>query len=273
MKTALTTCLRHATRRGTLALVGLLTLATLLTGCGLSSSAPASALAANQQILQSCDSAHPPAAWVAIDGTGSSAANFIFEERMSALQSIVQRTAVCSGYLQVSVFSASSIATTILFDGSLRQPGATTNAQLQGVPHAVNSVMATIRTAYWPAASHLSPGGSDITGQYVNAAQWFGQLGGSYQRQVALLTDGVQDVGVDLSTHVLDQQQASALAQQTPMPNLSGADVMVAGLGPVTGSTPTSAMVAGLVAYYTDLCHRANAARCISVSDYQAVGQ
>lgn len=251
--------------------LGLLVLIVFMAACTTGTSA-VDALANNQRILASCDRTHPPATWVDIDGTGSSAATNILNERMTALQSIVQQTAVCSGYLKVEVFSASSIATTTLFDGSVRQPGATDNARLQRVPGAVSAVMATVRAAYAPAVKGLGTGGSDITGQYTLASQWFQQLGGTYQLHVDLLTDGFQTVGVDLTTHVLDQQEANTLASQTAVPQLPGAIVTVAGIGRVTGSVPSSDMVDGLVSYYSDLCHRMAAARCVSVSDFQQAG-
>lgn len=112
---------------------GLLAAASLLAACTTSSSST-SALAENQHILSACNAAQPPATWVGIDGTGSSASDAILSARLNALQFIVQHTADCSGYLEVTVFSASGVATTTLFDGSLLQPGATANARLQRVP-------------------------------------------------------------------------------------------------------------------------------------------
>jgi hypothetical protein len=61
-----------------------------------------------------------------------------------------------------------------------------------------------------------------------------------------------------------------ALAQQTPVPDLSGASVTVAGLGRVAGRPPASAVVEGLVAFYGALCVRTKAATCTSVTDYAA---
>jgi hypothetical protein len=272
MRMTKTTTIRQWISGAVTAVISLVTMTVLLASCGINSSST-STLTENQRILATCDATHPPATWVAIDGTGSSAASGIFAERMTALQSIVQRTAVCSGYLKIIVFSASSIASTTLFDGSLRQPGATSNARLQRVPKAVANVMTTVRRSYAAAAKHLSPDGSDINGQYEEASEWFQQLSGTYRLQLDLLTDGFQNVGgVNLGTHVLDQQQAIAVVARVPVPDLSGAAITVAGLGRVKDSTPSSAVVDGLVAYYNALCHRARAARCISVSDYQTAG-
>lgn len=267
------TQIRQRLSRIVIAVAGIVTVPILLAGCGISSSSTGT-LAENQRILSACDSAHPPATWVGIDGTGSSASNSILAERLTALESIVQQTTVCSGYLDVVVFSASSVASTTLFDGALRQPGATSNARLQRVPRAVGGVMATVRRSYANVATHLSPNGSDINGQYEEAAEWFRQLGGAYHLQLDLLTDGFQNLGVGaVGTHALDQQQATALAARVPMPDLSGADVTVAGLGRVKGATPSSDVVDGLVNYYTALCHRARAAHCVAVSDYEAAGR
>jgi len=249
-----------------------LTAFVLLTGCGTSSS-PATALAENQRILASCDQAHPPASWVGIDGTGSSASRAIIDERMVAIESIVRETAVCSGYLKVIVFSSSSTATTTLFDGSMQQAGATANARLQRVPKAVDATMATIRKAYGPAVAGLDQRSSDITGQYRLASEWLHQLGDAYSLNLTLLTDGFQNEGVDLAAQALDPQQAEALAQQVSVPTLSGATVVVAGLGRVAGPPPPSKVVEGLVAYYDALCHRTAAQVCLSVTQYQQAGR
>jgi hypothetical protein len=67
----------------------------------------------------------------------------------------------------------------------------------------------------------------------------------------------------------LTPEQASALADTVPVPQLPGAEVAVAGLGRVTGGTAPSDLVAGLVAYYDRLCARTGAASCLSVTDWR----
>ena len=250
----------------------LVALTVLLSGCG-TGSAGTNALTENQQILAACDHAHTPASWIGIDGTGSSASENIVKERLKAIESIVRETAVCSGYLKVIVFSSSSTSTSTLFDGSLKQAGATDNARLQRVPKAIDATMAAIRKAYGPAVAGLDQRSSDITGQYRLAGEWLHQLGDTVALHLTLLTDGFQNEGVDLGAQALDPQQAKALAVQVPVPRLSGASVVVAGLGWVAGPPPSSQVVEGLVAYYDALCHRMAAKTCLSVSDYQAAGR
>jgi len=256
-------------RRAFLFLLATLAMTILGAACS-SGSSPAGALGQDKQTLATCDGAHAPASWVAIDGTGSSAADSILADRLKATESIARTTAICSGYLRVIVFTSSSVATTVLYDGSLAQPGATTNARLLRVPGAVNSVMDTIRKGYGPAVAGLDPRASDITAQYVNAAEWASQLGGTYRLHLYLLTDGFQNVRLNLYGGAVSTQQAEALADQTSVPNLPGASVVVAGLGRVAGSPARSDVVAGLVAYYDALCHKTGAATCVSVSDYEA---
>ncbi|MBB1152469.1 hypothetical protein [Amycolatopsis dendrobii] len=238
-----------------------------VTACGAPTSAP-NDLATNQQRLTQCDPARPPAALVAIDGTGSSASDQIAQERMQVVEAIATRTAVCGGHLRVLVFTASSAAATVLFDGSLKMAGATDNARLRRVPAAVAELMATVRAAYAPTVAALPRSASDITAQYRLASEWVQQLGGPYRLDFTILTDGFQNVRVDLGARALSKQEAAALADQETVPTLSGASVTAAGLGRIANGTPSSSVVEGLVAYYDELCRHASAVKCTSVTDY-----
>lgn len=251
---------------------GVLAALVTVTGCGAGTS-PRGELGENRHILASCDPAAPPASLVEIDGTGSSASDTVTAERMTAIESIVRRTAICSGYLRVIMFSASSAAAIALFDGPLRLDGATVNARLKRVPGAVSDAMATIRQAYGPAVTALPGGGSDITAQYRLAAEWIGQIGDPYRLHLYVLTDGFQTIGIDLGARALSEQEVAALADLGTMPQLPGASVVVAGLGRVAGEPPPSNVVEGLVAYYDALCHKTGAAQCVSVTAYAPEGR
>lgn len=272
--TASTTALRTGLpRRLCLLAADVLAGVMVLAGCSSGPAAPASALAQDKQTLASCDQAHAPASWVAIDGTGSSAADAILTDRLKAIESIARTTAICSGYLRVIVFSSSSVATKVLFDGSLAQPGATENARLLRVTGAVSSVMETITKDYRPAVAGLAHDSSDIVGQYTGAAQWIGQLGGSYGLHLYLLTDGFETVRFNFYAQPPMPADAATLAQQVPVPTLPGAEVVAAGLGRESGPAAPSTVVEGLRAFYDAVCHRIGAARCVSVSDYEAASR
>lgn len=250
----------------------LVTAAALFAGCG-NPSSPRGGLGENQQILASCDPSTPPASFVQLDGSGSSLADAITTERMAAVETVIRRTAICGGHLRVIVFSSSSSATTSLFDGPLHLDGATDNARLKRVPRMVDETMTQIRQAYGPAISSLPQGGSDITAEYRLAGEWMQQLGGSFRLHLYLLTDGFQNIGIDLGARPLSKEEATALADQVTVPMLPGAAITVAGLGRVAGPPPPSQAVEGLVAYYDALCHKTTASECISVTDYAAAGR
>lgn len=252
--------------------VTLMAAAVALVACSSPSSTPGD-MASNQQLLAQCDPAKPPAALVEVDGTGSSNADSITAERMQAIESIATRTAVCSGYLRVLVFSSSSAATTVLFEGPLQMDGATDNARLRRVPGAVTDVMAKIRATYGPAVAALPQNGSDIQAQYRLASEWIQQLGSAYRLDLTVFTDGFQNVGVDLGARALSKPDATALADKVNVPKLPGANVVVAGLGRIAEGTPPSTVVEGLVAYYDELCHNTSAAKCSSVTDYTEAGR
>ncbi|MEV8439055.1 hypothetical protein AB0425_16900 [Actinosynnema sp. NPDC051121] len=258
-------------RHMTIPMVATLT-AAIFSACG-GAPSPHAEFAANQQLLATCDPAKLPASLVEIDGTGSSASDAITAERMTAIESIATRTAVCSGHLRIIVFSASSTATTVLFDGDLKQPGATDNARLRRVPEGVKGVMETVRSSYSSTVATLPQGASDIQAQYRLAAEWKQQLGGNYTLNLVILSDGFQNVGVDLAAKALSADEAKALADRVAVPNLAGASVTVAGLGRIAKGTPPSAVVEGLVHYYDALCAKASAAKCTSVSNYTEAGR
>jgi hypothetical protein len=232
-----------------------------------------SELAANQQLLATCDPSAPPASFVQIDGTGSSNSDAILNERFTAVEQVVRRTAICSGYLRVIVFASSSAATAPLFDGPLHLDGATANARLKRAPALVSSTMEQIKKAYSPAVAGLSGGGSDITAQYRLASEWTQQLGGNYRLALTIFTDGFQNVGVDLGARALTKQEATALADRVAVPQLPGASVVAAGLGRVAGNPPPSNVVEGLVSFYDALCAKTAAATCVSVTDYTTPGR
>jgi len=245
----------------------LVVLTAITSACGASSS-PQGELAENQQILATCDPAAPPASFIQLDGTDSNNSAAIAEERMAAIEPIVQETAVCSGHLRIVAFSVSSAATAVLFDGPLHLDGATDNARLKRVPALVSHVMGEIKKEYEPAIAALPLGGSDVTAMYRLAGEWIDQLGDPFRLRLYLFTDGIQNVGVDLGSQILTDQAATELADTFDVPQLLGASVTVAGLGRVAGPPLPSALVEGLISFYNALCKRAKAAHCVSVTDY-----
>ncbi|WP_067803923.1 hypothetical protein [Actinomadura formosensis] len=257
-------------RRQVISIGATIAAAATLAACGTASS-PHGQLAQDKAVLAGCDHGKPPASLVELDVSGSSLSEAIVKERMAAVEAIARRTAICSGYLRVSLFAVSSADTTVLFDGPLHLDGATENARLKKAPRVVGQTMDTIGRAYGPAAKSMPHSASDIIAQYRLGSEWIGQLGGRFQLHLYLLTDGFQTVGVKIN-RALGKQKAAELAGKTNVPKLPGAVVTVAGLGRTAGSPPRSDVVEGLAQYYDTLCRKTGAAQCVSVTDYTAAG-
>jgi len=224
----------------------------------------------DQTILAACAADKQVASDVKIDGSGSSSGDTITTERLAITADVVRRTAICGGHLLVRTFSASSGATVTIYDGDLSLPGATDNARLRRVDTLVEKVMAEITAKYGDAIAALPGGGSDITSVYRLAGEYAAQLGDGYQLHLYVLTDGLNNIGTDLTSQVLTTEQASDLASAVNVPTLPGASITVAGLGRIDGDPAPSALAEGLVAFYNELCVKTGAKTCVSVTDYTA---
>ncbi len=243
-------------------------LASGLAGCSMASSPGAQS--GDNTILAACPTDKQVAADVEIDGSGSSSGDTIAAERLAITTDVVRRTAICGGHLLVRAFSASSGATVTIYDGDLSLPGATDNARLRRVDALVEKLMAEITAKYGDAIAALPDGGSDITSVYRLAGEYAAQLGDGYQLHLYVLTDGLNNIGTDLTSQVLTPEQASDLASTVNVPVLPGSSITVAGLGRINGDPAPSALVEGLVAFYDALCVKTGAETCVSVTDYTA---
>lgn len=224
----------------------------------------------DQTILAGCPTDKQVASDVEIDGSGSSSGDTIAAERLAITADVVRRTAICGGHLLVRAFSASSGATITIYDGDLSLPGATDNARLRQVDALVEKVIAEITAKYGDALAALPDGGSDITSVYRLADEYAAQRGDGYQLHLYVLTDGLNNIGTDLTSQVLTPEQATDLASTVSVPALPGSSITVAGLGRIEGDPAPSALVEGLVAFYNALCVKTGAKTCVSVTDYTA---
>ncbi len=260
MMHATITNIRHAS-------IGVLLL-TSLAGCsilGTTGTQPT-----DKTILANCVPDKQVAADVEIDGSGSSSGDTIATERLAITADVVRRAAICGGHLLVRAFSASSGATVTIYDGDLTLPGATDNARLRRVDALVGKVMTEITAKYSDAIAALPDGGSDITSVYRLAGEYATQLGDQYQLHLYVLTDGLNNIGTDLTSQVLTPEQATDLASTVNVPTLSGSLITVAGLGRIDGDPAPSTLVEGLVSFYNALCVKTGAKTCVSVTDYTA---
>ncbi|WP_433576803.1 hypothetical protein [Nocardia brasiliensis] len=190
--------------------------------------------------------------------------------RLDPIRNLVNLTVICGGHLRIEAFGGSSAQTTALYDGDVDLPGATENARLRRAPGMVDEVMAAVTKNLSTAAARLPENGTDIVAQLGLSAEYKQQLdpeGSKYQLRVVITTDGRQTEQVALTDPALTEASARALAQQVQAPNLSGADVLLAGIGKSAGPAPLTRIVDALKAFHGQVCKNSGAARCTVVTD------
>ena len=221
-------------------------------------------------IIASCAKGEKVAGVASVDATASGGGNTLSSERLTAIGDLASRVALCGGILKVSAFTSSSAATTTLFEGPIPLQGATDRARARRVGKAVDKVLAEIKAAYPVGVQGLSGGGSDIVAQFRLAAEHARQLGDGHRLRLLVLTDGFQNAGTNVVKAAKSPGGAEQAAAQFEVPDLSGANVTVAGVGKVDGTAPPTKIVDGLKAFYQALCERTGAESCTIVTDHAA---
>lgn len=235
--------------------------AALLTGCA--ASAPGD-LGRLQQILETCPDGQQINSYNAVDGSATSNNEFIAREHLAYLKTKAERVAVCGGHLTVVAFGTNSVAAPI-YEGDISVLGATDIAKLRRVPGVVREVMAEIEKNYAPAIALLPQGGTDVLGLF-RLFEEARMLRPEMHLEVTALTDGMTNQGVTID-RTLSAEQAAALADQVPVPQLLEASVAVVGIGRTTGDPLPSDFIDGMKAFYTRLCANTGAAQCLVVTD------
>jgi hypothetical protein len=184
--------------------------------------------------------------------------------RLASLEKTAEKVAACGGSLRVVAFGPTAASTARLYDGELRPLGATENARLLRVPHLVAHVRAQVEQALPRTLTELSGRGADPLSQFTAAEQFRRQLGPGYALHVVIETSGFVR-GFEAAT--------ADLATNEAVPDLRGADVVVAGLGKVGRGTPTpSSVVEALRRFYGRICERTRAGSCLVITDLAPLG-
>lgn len=254
----------HTLRRRTLAAALVLTTLAGLAAC--SSTLPGR-LGQDQQIAAQCPGSGKLASYVLVDGTGSTRSAQIEKINLQAITRVVRETAICSGRLTVAGFGSSSGDTVPIYDGVLDATKPTENATLRAADKLTEQVRQQITAAYDPALNSLVQSRTDVNGLLPLIAQQKAQLA-RYTLHVVLLTDGLTNIGVD-PTAAASTDAAKELADQVPVPNLSGVTVTIAGIGREAVGEIPSTVVANVTAYWQRICERSKATSCTVVTDWR----
>lgn len=234
-------------------------------GCG---AQPSANLRDATQTTSSCPAGSQIASLVSSDESGSSVGATAGSARQRVIRDVAERTAICGGYLRVTLFAGSMIGVTV-FDDELHLDGATQNARLRKAPKVVDAVMARLDAALPDATAQLTGGATDIVGQFQLGAEYAAQLSasGPVTLEQTIATDGIQTAGADLEDPALTEQQATDVAATFAVPDLSGATVRLIGVGRQTDDAPLpTPYIAALRAFHTAVCERTHAV-CTVVTD------
>jgi hypothetical protein len=201
-------------------------------------------------VARTCPAHAHVAAYVAWDARRALRGRRIAAARLDSLEKTVEKVGACGGSLRVVAFGPTAASTARLYDGELRPGGATENARLLRVPHLVAQVREQVEQALPGALAELSGRGADPLSQFTAAEQFRRQLGPGYALRVVIETSG-------LVRHF-----------DANVPDLRGADVVVAGIGKAGRAAPTtSRAVEALRRVYAGICERTRASSCLVITD------
>jgi len=217
-----------------------------------------------KSVAATCPGHSHVAAYVAWDARRTLRGRQIAAARLDSLEKTAEKVAACGGSLRVVAFGPTASSTARLYDGELQPRGATENARLLRVPHLVGQVREHVEQALPGAFAELSGRGADPLSQFSAAEQFRRQLAPGYALHVVIETSGLVH-GSDPSTAELTTNEA--------VPDLRGADVVVAGIGKVGRTAPTpSRVVEALRRFYRGICERAHADSCLVITDLAPLG-
>jgi hypothetical protein len=235
-------------------------------GCG---TQPGDALAHAEQVAALCPrDGVKIAAFVASDESGSRRGLTSQPAQQQVIRDVAERAAICGGRLRVVLFAGSTISVPV-YDGDLKLDGATDTARLRKASKVVDDVLGQINDTLPAAQGQLPDGATDVVGQLQPGAEYIAQLsaGGKFQLEETILTDGIQTAGQDLEDPSLTEQQATDLAGTFVVPDLTGAQVRLIGIGrQADGSLLPTPYVAALKAFHSAVCQRTQAT-CTIVTD------
>ena len=165
--------------------------------------------------------------------------------------------------MRVVAFGPTAASTARLYDGELRPRGATENARLLRVHHLVDQTLKDVQKELPEVLAEVSGQSADPLSQFAAAEQFRRQLGSGYSLHVVIETSG----------NSVADDPGSNLAADMAVPDLTGADVIVSGIGKEGRRAPTpTPVVEGLRDFYTQVCERTHAAACLVLTDLAPLG-
>lgn len=177
-------------------------------------------------------------------------------EQLHVVQQVATETSEDCGHIVVDLFGSAVGDSVKVVDRDLTPAGYSDGERARGRPEVVAAVVEDVRLAM---ANPPAGDGSDVVGAIGRAARLLAQ-GDRPSRRLVVVTDGVSN---DLATPELTAATAATFADRvTTVPDLTGVEVVVTGVGRLAGAPAPTPYVDGLRAYYAELCRRGGAATC-----------
>jgi hypothetical protein len=200
-----------------------------------------------------------PFVLVMVDGSSTQNDPELIAEQVDVVEAVARRTSDECGRLRVERFRGSASDVDTILDRDVTPEGATDSNRDRNRDELLAEVRQTLEQGM---AASAAQGGSDPVGAMGRGARLLGQEEREH-RQLILVTDGVQSSEPNLATEALTAATASDFVDQAgTLPDLSGIDLVVTGIGRVSGAQPPSSYINGLVAFYEEVCTRSGAASC-----------
>jgi hypothetical protein len=200
-----------------------------------------------------------PVTVVMIDGSATQADQGLLAEQAALVAGVAEATSEECGRLRVERFRGSASDVDTIVDREVTPEGATDGARDRNRPAVVDEVRRAVQEAV---AASPPRGGSDPLGAIARGGRLLNQ-DRSEHRRLVILSDGVQSHDPNLATAELTVATAPRFVEAAgPLPDLSGIELVVAGVGRVSGAKPPTTYVNGLIAFYNEACRRSGAASC-----------
>jgi hypothetical protein len=200
-----------------------------------------------------------PVTVVMIDGSATQAEEGLLAEQVALVAGVAQANSEECGRLRVERFRGSASDVDTLVDREMTPEGATDGVRDRNRTALVDEVRRSVQEAV---AASPPRGGSDPLGAIARGGRLLNQDRREHRRLV-VVTDGVQSHEPNLATADLTAATAARFVDAAgPLPDLSGIELVVAGVGRVSGAKPPTSYVNGLIAFYNEACRRSGAASC-----------
>ncbi|MEA2702946.1 MAG: hypothetical protein QOD63_891 [Actinomycetota bacterium] len=200
-----------------------------------------------------------PFVLVEVDGSATQNDPKLIAEQVEVVTAVARRTSDECGRLRVERFRGSASDVDVVIDRDVTPEGATAGNRDRNRDELLAEVRKTVEQGL---ATGPAQGGSDPVGAMGRGARLLGQEQRDH-RQLVMVTDGIQSSQPNLATDNLTAASAGSFVDQAgTLPDLAGIDLVVTGIGRVTGPQPPSSYINGLVAFYKEVCTRSGAASC-----------